>query len=635
MNNKSYRNQTCVKHININEVVEPVDPPTFSDFVRDRILDLQPAFVFPEPMLKSFRIMCSAYNEATLRNIYNREPSRILIPSPTGAGKSVSARAYLSLAGKFNYSGLLVVPKVREAIDAVKDINKLAGNDISSCTYSISKDHPDCPERCSPDMAHQHRVLVITHRMFNVRSQVEHRKARLQEYDSSSRQCVIIDEKINFQETVALTTSAIREMVFYVSAKSAVLSGKGLLGTERQRKKHRLEDKENRKDIAVFLLELIFLANGHRTVVSPFGSRDFRFSKTNDITNKFGSCCVLDATLDEDLIADAHELNRDDVKLIAIPDGVRNYRNVTFHDHEDKQRRQGKGFMVYGTSKKSDRNALVDEYLGELYPIAEDGKLLVITFLALIETFRKRCKKNNIEFIHWGVHDSRNDLLSFTKVAIIGWNRYRDTKPRDDINGITRNKYVPIGKSKSTDIQAMIRGAMVSSCHQGLQRSASRVCINEYGDCCKVDVYIYDDLSSDSPIEDLVYSMKNSVVEKWTPVTQSKPIKPIRVSKNKSQKLTDRIINWLLNKNSGCQVPVKDIAEYFSTTPSAIKQRITKNKYFGTEFEKAGLTYVASRGNKGVSFVVVPESQFEAFVPGENDGIKNITISDLFNSNIS
>jgi len=585
MSNIKYRRNIGIESIGIPTRVSPIILKQFSGLLKQRLLHLEPRFKFSSAMDLAFETYCSVYNDVIFHNRNNSKPIRFLLAAPTGAAKSVSSQLYLSQLPALGYSGLLILSKVKEAIAAVDTINVIAGKPVAACSYSTRGNHKHCPQRVDVKELKKYPIIVITHKMFSIQSRTQASIDKFRLYDNRQRDCVVIDEKISFQETISFTTKNISQLIGYVDhpvwqnvekaldkliafnpcktdlkslklhkdigvlnhAMNIITSGDGVVAQEIDRKLNPDADRARRKAVATILDKVIYFANGHNSKVDGVKGK-VRFSKTEDLTNRFGTLAILDATLHEDMIADAHNLNRSDIREIMLPDNIRNYQNATLHILHDKARMQSIRFMVKKNKEPDQRRALVLEYLEELYAIAEDGKLLVIVFKALEETFKKECKNDLVQFIHWGEHDSRNDLSHHTKVALLGWNRLPINKFIDDIDGITEDSgdYVAIGDNKNTDAQALQLGHIVSSTIQALNRSASRVCIDKYGNCHKVNWYAVDDGSDDSPFEDIVASLPGVTVKEW------EPAKATCISTApKDTDRDERMVKWLLTNHTG------------------------------------------------------------------------------------
>lgn len=642
MTNIKYRDGVGIEKVMLHPRTRPINPATFIDKMKERILDLQPEFKFGSAMEKAFETYCAVYNDVTHNNkIGGKNPIRFAIPAPTGSGKSVSSQLYLSMIPKLGYSGLLVVSKVREAIEAVKAINKLAGEEVAVCSYSTKGKYKTCPQHREIDGLRQYPIVVITHRMFTIKSHATSGLHRFNTYENKNRQCIIIDEKINFQETVYLLSSDVKKLMGYVelplwpeaeeilmklitfdpdktkfkslklhkdlgvlkAVSASILNGNGYVGKEIDREINPEADGKRRVMVTGILDKIIYICSDARNRISKIRG-SVRFSRTEDITNRFGSVAILDATMHEDMVCDAHSLNREDIRNINFSGTIRNYQNATLHICHDKARRQSRDAMYKGITKQQQK-ILVREYLEELYAIAGTGNLLAIIFKELRELFIAECNNDKIQFCHWGQHDSRNDLSHHTKVAIVGWNRIDPEKFKDDIHIIAKKgrKYIPIGEDEKTDAYAMQLGHVVSSAIQAFNRSASRVAVDTQGNCIKVDWYMFDDGSQASPFADIENALPGLVIKQWAPIKASNIAVPV----SKADARNKRMVHWMANDRAGENVLFKDLAERFGLETNTIIKLLRKNEKFISLLKKNGIQFITKKGRYGGSYFVVPE----------------------------
>ena len=625
--------------------VTPVHPSDFKEMVKNRVHQLQPRFKFGENMMSGFFYYGATYNECFYRNKNELSPMRFAVPAPTGSAKSVSAKLYLFIIAMMGYSGLLVVGKVKNAIDAVQEINDMAGKKIAACIFSVSNEHPDCNERVDLDDLQNYPIAVITHNMFLHRSNSMDNIDLLKNYSGKQRESVIIDEHIDFKRTVSFTTEELRESIGLVknisgwdniekvfetilesehiqgisTAKHPQISrimkdgikrlraGDGYVGMKKDRRDEEREAKD--RDWMIRLMDRVAYIFDNKSNMIIKQGKYTSYSDNEDLTNKFGSVVILDATADASPIYRAHLMNRDDINQIEMPVGIRNYQNATLHVCHDKQRRQSKAQLVAVAKEKKTLKSIVDSYLSALYPLVSDGsKLLVVTFKDIEEVFRSRCQDDNIVFIHWGIHEGTNAYSHFSKVAAIGWFRKSKRKYHEDLDAVLddANDYCAVTSSRDSDVNMMITGGLAADFVQGFNRSRSRVAIDEEGNCAPVDFYMFDDGSHDSPISIITKEMPGINMVDWEPA-EAYPITKSTISDQRAE----RIVKWLQQQASGAMINAKSVIRHFDGTNSKVTEKnfkdVTHSKLFKMLLDDADIIMRITRGRYGGTFFDIPE----------------------------
>jgi len=396
-----------------------------------------------------------------------------------------------------------------------------------------------------------------------------------------------------------------------------IVNGDGFVGNEIDRDLHPEADKSRRAAVAHILDEMIYVVNGSNQRIT--GGDNLRIARTEDITNRFGSVAILDATLRQDMVLTAHGINRQDTILVHLPDNIRSYKNATLHVCKDVTRVQSRDFQLTKHSKKRDRERLIDEYLLELNVIAGNDKLLVVVFKDLEEAFVSRCGNSNIKFIHYGEHDARNDLVDHGKVCCIGYNRLHVDTFMDVIAGVKpdMSNYISIGESPESDAQAMVSGTIITSIVQAFNRSWARICSSIKGDCRLVDWYLFDDGKVPCLVEELTYALPGVKVEPWKPARASSTQK---LSKVTSRNI--RIVKWLASGKQGKNVMLKEVADHFNITEATIKLAMKQDKSFREMMDENDIQFITKKGRYGGSYFVVPESSFERVFMSKSETVK-------------
>lgn len=619
-------------------IAEPINP---TDFVRDvqaKVSEYQPSFVFGKSMLEAFYYFGAIYNESIYRNRNDLSPKRLNVPAPTGSSKSTSAKVYLSQISLIGHSGLLVVGKVSNAIEAVNEINEMAGKQVAVCIYKPTDKNPDNDARVEIKELHKYPIAVITHNMFLSRSSTLKDIDLIRKFDTNNREAVIIDEHIDFKRTVSFTSDEVLGAIELVkdiphwdgidklfedigtikpdteigtvrnedisglmtTHLHLLLDGRGYVGHLKDRKR---EDREaqDRAWIIDLMERIRFVFNSHNIVTSS--GKYTTYSVNEDLTNKFGSAVILDATSNATPIYISHHINRDDLKLLKMPVGIRDYSNATLHICKDRNRKQSKGHIVKQSKVKGLLNEVIDSYLELLYPLVADGsKLLVATFMDIEELFRTRCKDDNISFIHWGEHEGTNAYSHYNKAAAIGWYRKSRTKYYEDLDAVLPDTgtYQSLTSTIATDVSAMIVGGLAADFVQFFNRTRSRVAIDDKGNCAKTDFYIFSDFSSDDPISIIIDEMPNIKTIEWKPVA-TYPI----VKSTVAEQRAERIVKFL-QKHKGHTISVKRLSEHFGFSKTKFTTTF-KQEQFQLQLEEFDIHMRRVKGKGGGIYFDIPE----------------------------
>jgi len=201
---------TVKPRINCRLCTQPISASNFSDKMTKLIQSLNPNFYCGYKIKDGFKQYAKAYNECINLNASGKQ-QQIIVPAPTGSGKSVSSRLSLAEIAKMKLSGLLVVSEISVAIEAAKTINRLAGNKVAGVYHSISNDHPKHDLWCDIDALP--RITIISHAMFIQRSDSGKDIELLRPFEGRQRDIVIIDERIDLIKRVSFGSNEITEAV--------------------------------------------------------------------------------------------------------------------------------------------------------------------------------------------------------------------------------------------------------------------------------------------------------------------------------------------------------------------------------------------------------------------------------------
>ncbi len=613
-----------IESVGIEANIKPIHPLDFAEMLTSRMLSLNPEQIFSSNMMTAYKNFGAIYNEVSILNQDNAKPKRIVVPLSTGAGKTVSAKLYLAELAKLGISGLLVVSEVSTAIEAVKEINALAGADVAGAYYSISEDNPECSERC--DLINVPLIGVISHSMFISRSSTGIDIDMFTMYNEEHRRCIIIDESINLVKSSSFGTEEIPELInilnrdtmfheytknldivieTFAKARNTVVfyekHMKDMLTKMRietfkvlelihddkakisTRMRSRKDDRQKELTDVISLLERIAFVFGDAFTITVEG-RNKVFHRDIDLSGAFGSVVVLDATSAINPSYTFHQRNSDDIQFMERID-VRNYQNVNVNVCTNKNLPQSKSALYHTPKKEKILDAVLSQYLTAIENILKpDDKLLVCTYKILVPLFKHLCPFKNVKFIHWGSSDARgsNEFKDFNKAMAIGFFR----KPQHVYNGAVLavkdySHYVPTNGSVSQDALQLRNHLIVDDMVQFFNRVRCRVSIDKDGNCQPTELYLF--TGGDTSTKDLMgelikQEMPNITSSTWIVNADAQLV--AKKKKNKLYNVAEEVVEWLLTVSHEYDVvSQKNVQEYFGVTRHTMK-RLKQEPHF-------------------------------------------------------
>ena len=188
----------------------PIDP---EEFVEKVVVQLTShSVLISNDMPELLERMCRLFNFSIHPNIeLPRTVKNLVFPAQTGIGKSVSVQVYVSMLE--NYSSIIVVAKVEEAINYCNYINKLSGDEsYARCYYSVTDKNKDGPVRVEASKLRDYRCIVITHNMFQLVNGFDDINL-FGNYKDKPRDFVSIDEKLSFYDQYQLNYSQLDKLI--------------------------------------------------------------------------------------------------------------------------------------------------------------------------------------------------------------------------------------------------------------------------------------------------------------------------------------------------------------------------------------------------------------------------------------
>jgi hypothetical protein len=577
--------------IPIHPLKKPIHPINFANLMTIRIKSLNKNFYCLGKIRDGFIQFGSVYYDCIDLN-RKGESIQLVIPAATGSGKSVSATLYLSLIAKLGMSGLLVVSEVAVAIKAAETINDLAAKKVAGVFYSVNENNPKNKLLCSIDSLP--KITVITHAMFIQRSDSGKAIKSLSRYKGKQRDLVIIDERIDLVKRVSFDTAEVADAMgilirdsrlhkavettssfnrnisktrtntaikntgdikkFHTAVASVLEDlytglSKGQYNiTQRMRgRKHNQElDRANVMDL---IKRILFVISGdHARTVEGY---KIVCHREEDLSCKFGSVVVLDATSRVNPEYEYRDANNHDIKVFDRI-ASRNYSKVKLNLCSLSGPKQSK-YAIYSKPKKENKlKEKVIAYLKALGPIIKSGdKLLVATYKDLVPLFTEQNPYGDqLKFIHWGSKDARgsNEFKDFNKAMTVGWYRRPAHYYVASIMAINKiDSYVPTMGSAKFDATHLRNMLIIDDMLQFFNRIKCRTAIDKYGNCDPVELYCLtggNQLIETKIRESFESEMPGIVIKEWKP-------KELKALKNKVTKIEERaenFVDWLMGK---------------------------------------------------------------------------------------
>lgn len=457
----------------------------------------------------------------------------VVLPLPTGSGKTEGTYVYASMQAELNAGhagrpvGMLIVTRlIVDADKAAAEINALSGRGVAVALHSEST--------ASPSDIFNADVLVVTHEGYRRAAESfglgdTSRWAKLSSWRGGERLLVIIDEALgnvvrSYRATAPGLATALRSVPNDIHQKypNAVeiisnlekwlekredISGEeaakllwdaGLTdGTLGEVQSFRAEMQGALCDPALFNENAPSLVDNILHDIEMLLTRHAYYFRNGAqpsinggaylIPSGFPGAVVLDATADHDAI---YRLLGDRALVAPIPQGIRDYSNVTLHVCRTSA---GLGKHVMDEKKQTRLPRLAAHLSEQLGP---DRSIFLCVHKhsgALAETFNTDGLR--IQIGHWGAVDGKNDWKD-CDVAVIWGLPYMDQRRAIDsvfaLHGPQDTQWLQANtkKGEPTQINVVMQRHLSASVIQAVNRIACRKVIDELGRCPVSDVYL-------------------------------------------------------------------------------------------------------------------------------------------------
>jgi len=635
----------------------PVPVEEFADMCSDRIKSLSPDFYTEGKVREGFVQYGSAYNHCCELN--NTEQSiPIIIPAATGSGKTVSSRLAMANIAKLGMSGLLVVSEISVALEAVADINKLAGKKVAGVYYTISKDHSMTDLWCS--LKDLPQIAIISHALFISRSDTGKDIDLIRNYNNKQRDLIIIDERIDVVKRESFSTNEIpkatatlrRDKRLWNTADAIDEFSKEMFESKNFLD-HRKDDNQikslfNNFSSSILQTRYLLLSgqcdiglNGVRGVKKGQGEEvevisnlfnriswviSGRFTRIKegsriichreeDLSYKFGSVVTLDATAGVNADYRYRDLNKHKMVFMKRIQS-RNYSNVNLHICDAKGARQSKSAIYDEPYREKKLSEMATNYLRIVEEIVEPGdKMLAVSYKDMMPSFGElnpnngKSKKPLVRFAHWGSKSVRgsNEFSTFNKAIAIGWLRRPQHYYTSSVMAVNDvDEYVPCTGSIWSDANYLKDMLIIDDLVQFLNRVQCRVSIDEEGNCKPTDLYIF--TGGKKSMKDLIVKfakmeMPGIKILNW----ELKAAIKLKRKKTALQTRIDAVVEFLRGKIvTHREITMKEIKFHFGFSYDQQKRLITSELFKETlEDENIFMLRTKTRGNP-VTFLLPP-----------------------------
>ena len=636
-------------NISLQPKIFPIHPTIFADLMEIRIKSLNPGFHCGGKIRDGFIQYGTVYNHCVEMNSKGNL-TQLVVPAATGSGKTVSATLYLSEISKIEMSGLLVVSEISVAIEAANTINNLAEGEVAGVYYFVNDKNPKCEFWHNIDDLP--RIAIITHAMFIQRSDSGKDIELLRSFNGKQRDVVIIDERIDLTKRVSFGTDEIVDAVailkrdcglhgyakivadfndgIFISEKNGTFemtgkfeqahtSLKNTLSTlitrlyakhfnilPKMRGKIRNTDPDRANVIDLFT-RIVFVIDGRYT--HTVEGKNVVCHREEDLSNKFGSVVVLDATATVNPEYDFRSINNHDVMMFNRIKS-RNYSNVVLNICPLNGPKQSKWAIYTNPKKENKLKEIVLAYLRAIGSLLDpDDKLLVATYKDVVPLFAENNPyKDQVKFIHWGGKDARgsNDFKDFNKAIIIGWHRRPVHYYVASVMAINQvNHYVNTTGSIWSDANHLKDMLIVDDMIQFFNRVRCRTAIDKNGNCNPVELYCL--TGGNYEIEEIIRTsfeseMPNIVISDWKP-------KEIQTLKGKVTKIEERaelFIKYLRGRiEKYGEIHLTELRQYFGLSPYSVSV-VIKSDIFNNFLVEEAITMIQARGKGNPVRFILP-----------------------------
>lgn len=567
------------------------------------------------PLRQCWHNLSDAFNKCITSNMQEKEPKKVVVPLPTGCGKTEGLIQYLKLLDNTT-TALIVVPFIEDADYIEREINKeYKGKAIAYHSKNDVNIHE----------IEFTQILIVTHQHFLK----NHDKEHLNHY------LIVIDEALDVMTEYTIDKMSLQRLQIicnHLNAKYKILNEdkKTIDKLLQLMLELQTKSKENKQNEKLLFHESFY--NDYFQEVKENGSFDFEnlrsgikdtnctkiltgiYSSENEQETKESlfhildsikhiigewqyfintgknpsihsasfiefdkSVVILDATATTNKL---YEL-ADDVELYPTVDGARNYKNVKCHI--SKGHNTGKSNLIGDDelkAKESVNNLL--STMGEINSFTEDSKVLVVTHKALKSHLLGYDLPFHYDVTNWGAITGKNDWNDYTDIIIFGLNH----KPKQFT--INRHSIVtnPVNAFRNNDERVSIKNTdIIAETIQAINRVRCRKVVDSQGNCEDTNIFIL--LPNGTLTEQFEESIQKQMIGinlvDWTYNHQK------RKSSVKRSSYLEAVIAYVLNHESK-SIKGSNVKHALDIPDSSFKD-LVKSEAFKKELEINKLTY--------------------------------------------
>lgn len=557
--------------------------------------------------------LSNAFNTCITNNRKTLKSSKIVVPLPTGCGKTEGLIQYLQLLNK-DTTALVVVPFIEDANYIEERINNTqegkaiavhskneatVENAIFSQILIVTHTHflmnhdkqhinqdlivideaIDVITEYSVDKMSLERLSIVCTRLyskFNLlkddRKDIKHFLKLFEELQLKGKE-LNISEKLLFDENITFFVEAKNKgRLDFNNLKDAIKQNncsKILTGTSS------LEIEQEIKEKLINTLDSIKHIIGEWQYFINIGKNPSINSASFIKFDK--SVVILDAT------ANTNKLYHlaDDVDVYNNVEGARNYKNVNCYI--SKGHNTGKSNLVGDEESKAKCSAdNLIKTISEIDTLGSKSKVLIVTHKALKSHLQGYDLGFTYDVTNWGAVTGKNDWDDYTDVIIFGLNH----KPKQ--HAINRHSSVtnPQHAFRNTEERCSIKNTdLLSEIIQAINRVRCRKVIDDQGNCDKTNVFILlpNGVLCEQFEEEIQKQMININLLNWNYDYQR------RKESVKRSRYLEPIITFVLSHESKI-IRGSDVKHALGI-PNRSFSEVVKSAVFKSELEKYNIKY--------------------------------------------
>jgi hypothetical protein len=604
-----------------------------------------------------------------LANTFNRqitdapENNWAIIPMPTGTGKTTGLERYCALMAKSTVPiGILIVTEFKPAANKLRDnINKLAGSKIATSYHGDNKAE-------TASLCNESPVLIVTHSAFKrIMAAEANDKKYNQKWNlflkwngEEQRKLIVIDEVLNFVEHISLTpedlmlvratlplrirakfkneVTVLNAVIIWLlsrcqqadGAESMIVADDWNISTPYDfnavvealgKSSKEAEDSDTDKKIRLPYQEYVRVLSGLQFILSNWA----HFVKVGDEYRLTSAYVVLPEDIRSLVVLDATAHPNRLYRLLcgipeykALPDNIRNYRNVTL--------RVFWGHSVGKTALINESPADLKKNLDKLAPyLSKDNQVLFCTHKAIeprLEKLRKKYKTSAT--MHWGDIAGNNDWNDYDSIVIYGlpfldkqmpknalkacidWHDKTDGKYEVDIDDFDEETNTLYSIEDFIDEEEYAHneyatGHIITSLVQAINRVRCRRVVDNEGGCDPTNIFLF--LNNSKQCHEVLDGVESLMPHINVIHSGNEKAEP---KCRDEDKLVKHLSKLAEGKHDAGKIQSK--LKISDTTMRRLVKQINGQSSLRQRLDALNITYAAKRGKGGYKVFIIGES---------------------------